>query len=535
MPDILLIQPPIRDFYLTAKRTIPYGLASIGASLIKQGFSVKIFDSLATSKSRIIDLPLEMKYLEKFYGKSDISPFALFHKYKYFGYSFEHIGKTARDSKAFLIGISSLFTAYSNDALECACIVKKFYPDCYIVMGGHHPTSLPESVMKCKFVDFIIRGEGEAGLPELAKCLKNGTDIKHVPGIVYRNNNNIKVNEPAMMENLDKYPLPEMHLINNKFYQRKKWGSTVIISSRGCPMKCSYCSLGASSLKYRRRCVDSVIKEMENAFNDYNVRFFDFEDENLSLEKTWFLELLKNIKTKFRNSEIELRAMNGLFSPSLDRQVISAMKDAGFKTLNLSLGSTSAIQLKKFRRPDVRASVENAIDLAQDYGLEVVCYIIVGAPGQNPKDSITDLLWLASKKVLAGVSVYYPAPGSTDYALAADSGILPDYFSLMRSSTLPISDTTSRLDSITLLRFGRILNFLKTLSNNEKKEIKPLSCNNNKNEINVNRKSAGIKILRWFLHDKKIRGLTKDKEIYEHYISEELAELFVRAVKKILI
>jgi hypothetical protein len=62
MVDILLIQPPIRDFYLTAKRTIPYGLAGIAAGLIEAGFSVKILDALATPKSRVVDLPQEMAY-----------------------------------------------------------------------------------------------------------------------------------------------------------------------------------------------------------------------------------------------------------------------------------------------------------------------------------------------------------------------------------------------------------------------------------------------------------------------------------------
>ena len=112
MPDILLIQPPIRDFYLTAKRTIPYGLACIAPALLKNGFSVKILDALATSKSRVCDLPREMEYLRKYYGRPDRSAFGLFHQYRHFGYSFEHIGKMARESGAFLVGISSLFTPY---------------------------------------------------------------------------------------------------------------------------------------------------------------------------------------------------------------------------------------------------------------------------------------------------------------------------------------------------------------------------------------------------------------------------------------
>ena len=88
MADILLIQPPIRDFYLTAKRTIPHGLASIAASLEKTGFTVEILDGLATAKSKVIDLPESMKDLTDYYRGPDISPFSLFHHYRHFGYSF---------------------------------------------------------------------------------------------------------------------------------------------------------------------------------------------------------------------------------------------------------------------------------------------------------------------------------------------------------------------------------------------------------------------------------------------------------------
>jgi hypothetical protein len=109
--NILLIQPPIRDFYLTAKRTIPYGLASIAAGLIEAGFSVQILDALATPKSRVVDLPQEMSYLRPFYGRPDQSPFALFHNFKHFGYSFDTIGQRVKNAQPFLVGISSLFSA----------------------------------------------------------------------------------------------------------------------------------------------------------------------------------------------------------------------------------------------------------------------------------------------------------------------------------------------------------------------------------------------------------------------------------------
>ncbi len=437
MTDILLIQPPIRDFYLTAKRTIPYGLACIAATLRAAGFSTEIFDSLATSKSRITDLPGELAYLKEYYPKPDLSPFGLFHHFRHFGYSFEHIGKTVRESGAFLVGISSLFTAYSDEAIETARIVKKFHPKCKIVLGGHHPTALPEKVMQCSDVDFVLRGEGEVSMPLLAGNLKletGNSKLGAIPGIVFRREDGaLHMNEPAMMENLDNYPLPATDLVKHSFYKRGKKGSMVIMSSRGCPMKCSYCSVGSSALKYRRRSVESVIREMEKAVTQYHSGFIDFEDENLSLEREWFLKLLHEIKTRFGEAGLELRAMNGLFPPSLDEEMIGMMRDAGFKTLNLSLGTTSEEQLKRFRRPDVRKAAERVISIAEKYGLEVVCYIIAGAPDQNAEASLSDILYLGQKEVLAGVSVFYPAPGSPDFELCSELGILPDHFSMMRS------------------------------------------------------------------------------------------------------
>ena len=530
MPDILLIQPPVRDFYFTAKRSIPYGLACIAASLIRAGFSTDIFDALATAKSRITPLPDELSYLTEYYGKADISPFALFHHFRHFGYSFEHIGKMARESGAFLVGISSLFTAYSNEAIRTAQVVRKFHPNCQIVLGGHHPTALPEAAMECDAVDFVIRGEGEVSMPMLASAVLNsGTpDFASIPGIVFRRkDDSLHISEPAMMEDLGDYPPPATHLIRHVFYQRKKRGSAVIVSSRGCPMKCTYCSVGASSLTYRRRSVASVIQEIDHAVTRYDAGFLDFEDENLSLNRKWFMELLYEIRTRFSESKLELRAMNGLFPPSLDEEMIQMMKAAGFKTLNLSLGSTSADQLRKFQRPDVRNAVDRVISIAEKHGLEVVCYVIAGAPGQKAEDSLRDLLWFARTRVLAGISVFYPSPGSADFENAAKQGILPPHFSMMRSSALPISHTTTRLESLTILRLGRILNFMKSLG-----KIPDPSPFAEKHIPDIcDRKEIGRHLISGFLHDAKIRGLTPDGDIFEHKVSGGLARGFAESLR----
>ncbi len=527
MSDILLIQPPIRDFYLTAKRTIPYGLTCIASALIESGYSVDILDGLATSKARIRELPEQMGYLRQYYGKPDRSPVALFYDYKHFGYSFEHIGSKARESGAFLVGISSLFTPYMRQAIQTAEVVKAYHPDCKIVLGGHHPTALPQSVMESGAVDFVLRGEGEVSMPLLAGTLAEGGRLDTIPGIVFRQEDGtLHINPPVQMQNPDDFPLPAVQLVNQRFYRRKQGGSMVIVAGRGCPMRCSYCSVGEKSfLKHRKRTVQSVIREIEQAVDQGNIGFIDFEDENLSLDRRWFLELLSAIQNRFGSGRFELRAMNGLYPPSLDEDVVREMRTAGFKTLNLSLGSTSSEQLKKFNRADVREPFNRALNLAEDFGLNAVGYVICAAPFQRAADSISDLLYLAQRRVLAGVSIFYPAPGSRDFDLCEDHDLLPIGFSCLRSSALPLSHTTTRKEAVTVLRLARILNFIKSHLDQEL-PVPDASSAPIIVDDPADRLDTGKRVLSRFLADGRIYGVTPEGEVFEHNISEKLSRQF---------
>lgn len=532
--DVLLLQPPIRDYYLTAKRTIPYGLISIAASLIQNGFTVQVFDALATAKARNENRPPELSYLIEFYGKPDCSPFCLFHQFQYFGYHFEHIAKVVNESKARVVGISSLFTAYSKEALEVAHIVKKELPECVIVLGGHHPTVMPEKVMKCKHVDYIIRGEGELAFPVFLRALKKNENLEKVPGIVFRKNDGtLFINSPAIVEDPDQFPIPALDMVKSTYYQRGKKPAIVVVSSRGCPLKCTYCCLANSPITYRRRKVSSVLDEIDIAFKKQKKGLIDFEDENISLDRKWFKHLLGEIIKRYGEGKLELRAMNGLFPPSLDEDTIKLMKTAGFKTLNLSVGSTSSEQLKKFNRPDMIKSLEQVLFYAQKYALKSVCYLIAGAPGQKAEDSLSDLIYLARKPVVIGLSIYYPSPGSADYIYLEKKGLLPEHFSMLRSSAIPVSDTTSRIEAITLLRLSRIINFMKLIINNGEKIPEPDICNNIKMLSTSDRIMIGHQLLSWFLSDGLIRGITPQGEVFIHNVSTVLTRQFIDKIDNV--
>jgi radical SAM superfamily enzyme YgiQ (UPF0313 family) len=534
--DILLIQPPIRDFYLTAKRTVPYGLASIAAGLIEAGFSVQILDALSTARSRAVDLPQEMAYLEPFYGRSDQSPFALFHRFKHFGYSFDTIGQRVKKAQPFLVGISSLFSAYAREAVQTARIVKDYHPGCKIIVGGHHATAMPARVMESEAVDFVLRGEGEASMVQFAKAVLNGTGYEDIPGLVYRKpDGGLHVGKTVSVSHLDDLPLPATQLIDQRYYRRYKKAGTVVVASRGCPLQCTYCSMGASSPHgYRLRSIASVIREIEMAVNQNHAGFIDFEDENLSLNRSWFLGLLDEIAQRYAVKLPELRAMNGLLPSSLDEQVIAAMQAAGFRTLNLSLGTTSKAQQKRFQRPDVRRAFERALDLAAAYDLDAVGYIIVGAPFQMPADSLKDLLYLAGRRVLVGTSVFYPSPGSRDYMLCASLGLLVPDFAAMRSSALPLSHSTTRKETVTLLRLGRIINFMKSLVDSGLPLPQPAQAGSTI-LASIDRREAGRQLLQFFLYDGIIRGLDPDGEVFEHEIDLKLCKKFLAGMRSVQI
>lgn len=292
-------------------------------------------------------------------------------------------------------------------------------------------------------------------------------------------------------------------------------------------MRCSYCCVGQDSTQpYRRRNITDVIDEINYAVTELGAGFIDFEDENLSLESSWFIELLKRIRGRFGHHNLELRAMNGIFPPSLTAEAVAAMKGAGFKILNLSLGSTSQRQLEKFQRPDVRAAFDKCLKWAAAQRLDPVGYIIAGGPGQTPQSSIADLAFLAQRRVLVGLSIFYPAPGSQDYGRCQELGLLPSSFLAMRSSALPIDQATSRDQAVTLMRLSRVLNFMKHLIDigSGIPGANPLAVETLDSSDRI---ATGRRLLAAFFEDGIIRGVTSEGEIYPHRICQQTAELFL--------
>jgi len=459
---VLLIQPPIQDFYYTSIRTQPIGLAYIASSLREDGHEVGILDCRADRK-RAIPIPPELFYLKEFYPFNDRSPFALYSGYYHFGMSWEQIRQEIVRADADVYGISSGFTPYHGEALKVADMVKRWDARKIVIMGGAHVSADPEGVLKSPLVDYVVLGEGERLLPLLLKALdKNGKAA--IDGIGCRKNGEIAV-PPAgsFIDNLDAVPYPARDLLDPDSYRIGKKRATMIITSRGCPHRCAYCSAHRTmGTAFRTRSPMNIIEEMKECRERYDIQAFDIEDDNFTYDQKRAAEVLRLIIETFGEGRLEMSAMNGISFVSLNGELMGLMKRAGFKTINISLVSTDDCLRNTMGRLHGVPDFSAVLDEAEKAGLNVVAYAILGMPGQAIREMVDTVGYLMSRRVLIGPSIYYPVPGTVLFDTCRQEGILPQCTSQYRSSAIPVETADfARLDIVTLFRLVRAVNFIK--------------------------------------------------------------------------
>ena len=167
---VLLVQPPVQDFYDTDVRLQPIGLCYLKAAVKMHlpDIDVIVKDFHGGSGRRTVAIPKELRYLADYYAVDDKSPFSTFHRYYHFGKSFDAIESEIAELKPNVVGISSLFTPYFREVLEIAARVKKRL-NAIVVIGGSHASAVPESLLSSPHVDYVIRGEGERAFVEFLR------------------------------------------------------------------------------------------------------------------------------------------------------------------------------------------------------------------------------------------------------------------------------------------------------------------------------------------------------------------------------
>ncbi|MFO1464228.1 MAG: radical SAM protein [bacterium] len=461
---ILLLQPPIRDFYDTDLRLQPIGLASLKAvaRAYFPDLEIKILDFHHGWGRRSVAVPQELAYLKDYYPFPDRSPFCGFHQYYHFGAPYEAIVERVAAEAPDLIGISSLFSPYYREVLETARAIKRSLA-VPILLGGSHVSADPLGMLGDPAVDFVIRGEGERPFLEFLRAWRSGADWARVPNLGWKRGGECLLN--PMLENfpLDALPPPDFGDFRLETYRHGGRPLAFLVTSRSCPHRCSFCSVHTTfGLEYRRHSVERVIQEIRQRYAE-GYRVLDFEDDNLTFYREEMLELCDRIVREFPDGDLQLLAMNGISYLSLDAELLARMRRAGFTHLNLSLVSSDLSVREATKRPHTVKKYLEVVEEAFRLGFRIVSYQILGLPQESLDSMVQTLVFAARLPVLLGASMFYLTPNSP---LARQGGqpLSPKNNFTSRLTAMAIETPhASREDIYTLFLTTRILDFLKSL------------------------------------------------------------------------
>jgi radical SAM superfamily enzyme YgiQ (UPF0313 family) len=524
---VLLIQPPVQDFYDTEIRLQPLGLCMLKAVVKKllPDVDVIVKDYHQGHGRKTVPYPPELSYLKEYYPFPDRSPFSMFHNYYHFGATFEEVARDVLSERPDLVGISSLFSPYYREAIACAREIKGIH-DVPVLMGGSHVSASPLSVLEDRSVDFVIRGEGERPLVELLKALRKGASLESVPNLGFKMNAEPVLNPLAEPYNLDDLPPADFSDLSTDRYRFEKKPLCFITTSRGCPHQCSFCSVHTTfGESFRRRSPQDVLSEIRRRYQE-GYRVLDFEDDNLAFNKEDFKQVLETVIMEFPPGELRLMAMNGLSYQSLDGEILGLMKRAGFKGLNLSLVTSNPPVLSRLKRPHTLQKYLEVVGQAHALGFDIVSYQILGLPYETLGDMVHTLALMATLPVLIGASIFYLTPGcpiATEFPNMTEVDIFKS-----RSTAMAIeTDYFCRDDLYTLFTTARIINFLKglRLTNNELtlQHVSDLEGDQG------NRQKLGFAILRRLLEKKELCAATKDGlKLLSHF----QVDVFLRVIEQ---
>ena len=256
---------------------------------------------------------------------------------------------------------------------------------------------------------------------------------------------------------------PAHSLLSGNSYRMGKTNYISMSASRGCPYKCEFC--GVHNMFGRRmeyRDIDDVIAEIKQNYIDKDVRIFNFEDDNISANKSWFKRFLECVAADSLLQDIELTALNGLCYPSLDGPLLKLMRKAGFRQLHLSYVTQNKSLRQQLHRPEEKEKLENIVKAALKMDFFLTIYIIIGLPGQSYEEVKNSIDYLLSLNVLVGPSVFYIPPASALYDNLNISDSVRGNWNLYRSSAFAVqTDELNREQLMQLFSYARQQNLLR--------------------------------------------------------------------------
>jgi len=371
--EILLINPPSK----ASNPIMPLGLAYLAVSLENAGIPVEVIDAWAE------------------------------------GYSFERLERELARKNPDIVGITMMSPFYGAamrtvDAARANTKAK-------IVVGGAHPSAVPAECLRDNSgIDFAVIGEGERTLVELAKAIFEGRkDTSAIKGLAFRQGGKIITTlRSDAVEDLDILSPPARHLFPTKKYRThppygKENPYMTLITSRGCPFQCTYCSKSVFGSKYRFMSPAKVLWEIKHIKKNYGVKELHFYDDDFTMDMNRAEEICDLLKAQ--NVDISWSCTTRV--DLVNRRLLEKMKASGCWLISYGIESADEGVLKKIKKGYTTEDVKRAFSLTKNVGIRTAGFFMVGLPGETRrslKKTIEFSLDLDPDFVSWGITALYP-------------------------------------------------------------------------------------------------------------------------------
>lgn len=380
-------------------------------------------------------------YLQAYLEKNGI-PAEIFHG-PLEGCSLRNLKKKYLSAHPEIVGITSATDARFT-AFECAKVAKALLPDPTVIMGGPHVTITAEdTLLHIPWIDVVVRGEGEHTLLELCRKLEEGKDLSSVLGISYRDGDRIVHNPPRpLIQNLDELPFPAY---NRALLDKCKRPETPegklpfapIVTSRGCPFGCAFCSSSEFwGKRFRARSPSNVIAEIKYMIEKFNVRSFGFNDDVFTLVKNRVVEICKLIQEE----KLDIWWYCDIRPDLVDKDLLATMKKAG--CYNVSFGVESGCDFIRERilgKRITREQIMNVVKWCQELGISRNVNFMMSLPEETHENVLRTLEMMEKIRELDSsvpslnntiqFFILRVFPGTKIELIAKEKGLLPPNFS----------------------------------------------------------------------------------------------------------
>lgn len=327
-----------------------------------------------------------------------------------------------------IIGITSNILQVPS-TYELAQFIKTTFPSILIIVGGPAFAVDGKKILsQCKHIDIIIKSEGEETVVELVKSIEKNEPVNHIQGIIFRENFAlIETQNRGLIKDVSKIPFPAYELIE-WFKMYPGYPLFPLMSSRGCPFRCIFCSNPVWGKTYRRRSLDNIISEIQFLIHNYNASYFDFHEDTFNLNYCKALLLCKEIIKVGLNKKIRWKCACRVNEKLISQELFKNMKEAGCDLVSFGIESGNEKVLKSIKKDITLDEVKKAINLAKKNKLKVKGYFMIGHLNET-KYNAFDTIRFAENLPLDCLqfTIYTPFPGSEYYNIALGKNLIKSW------------------------------------------------------------------------------------------------------------